>query len=131
MQQADWNTVPQALRDAGDRNAPALAYRAVSPREPLGIQAQRHSLADALKLRVANGTLTTVLSPTGDQLTAVDLSMEVIQRSSLSIGLPKGGELFSIFVNGESVNSISLGGDGNGWQFYILPGIDDRTAKVR
>ena len=57
--------------------------------------------------------------------------MEVIQRSSLSVGLPKGGEIFSIFVNGESVNSIRVGGEKNAWQFYILPGMDDRTARVQ
>ena len=130
-QRADWSTVPQALRDSGNRNAPALTLRSVAPPNVLRIQAQRHSLADALKLRVANGSLTTVLSPTGNQLTAVDMTMEVIQRSSLSVGLPVGGELFSIFVNGESVHSIRQGSDANAWQFYILPGIDDRTAKVR
>jgi hypothetical protein len=130
-QLADWNTVPQALREAGNRNAPALALRAVAPANGLKIHAKRHSLADALKLRVAEGSLTTVLSPTGDQLTAVELTMEVIQRSSLSVGLPDGGELFSIFVNDESVNSIRQEGKANAWQFYILPGIDDRTAKVR
>lgn len=130
-QTADWNTVPQTLRESGNRNAPALTLRAVLPSNPLKIVAARHSLADALKLRVAQGTLTTVLAPTGDQLTAVDLTMEVIQRSSLSVGLPAGGKLFSIFVNGESVNSIRTGAEGNAWQFYILPGIDDRTANVR
>lgn len=130
-QRADWNTVPQTLRDAGNRTAPALVLRAVTPENSLNIVVKRHSLADALKLRVASGTFTTVLSPTGNQLTAVEANMEVIQRSSLSVGLPEGGELFSIFVNGESVNSIRLDGKGNVWQFYILPGIDDRTAKVR
>jgi hypothetical protein len=119
------------LREAGNRNAPALVFRAVAPPEALGIHAKRHSLADALKLRVAAGSLTTVLSPTGDQLTAVELTMEVMQRSSLSVGLPDGGELFSIFVNGESVNSIRQAGKTMAWQFYILPGIDDRTAHVR
>jgi hypothetical protein len=49
----------------------------------------------------------------------------------LSVSLPDGGDLFSIFVNGESVNSIRQSGEENAWQFYILPGIDDRTAKVR
>jgi hypothetical protein len=29
------------------------------------------------------------------------------------------------------VNSIRQGGTTNAWQFYILPGIDDRTAQVR
>jgi hypothetical protein len=130
-QRVDWNTVPQPLRESLNRNAPAFSFRSVDPPASLKVQATRHSLADGLKLRVAEGSLTTVLSPTGDQLTAVDVVMEVIQRSSLSVNLPEGGELFSIFVNGESVNSIRQGGENNAWQFYILPGIDDRTAQVR
>ena len=127
-QRADWNTIPQTLRMAGNRNAPALALKTIVPANALTIDVKRHSLADALKLRVAKGSLTTVLSPTGDQLTAVDVTMEVIQRSSLSVGLPTGGNLFSIFVNGESVHSVREGDD---WRFYILPGTDDRTATVR
>lgn len=130
-QQSDWNMVPATLRDAVNRSAPAFALRAVSPANGLVVHAKRHSLADALKLRVAAGSLTTVLSPNGEQLTAVDVTIEVIQRSSLGVGLPDGGELFSIFVNGESVNSVRSRGKTNAWQFYILPGIDDRTAKVR
>jgi hypothetical protein len=134
-QQVDWTTVPPMLREAENRSAPVFTLRAVSPSNGLIVTAKRHSLADALKLRIAKGLLTTVLSPTGDQLTAVDVTIEVIQRSSLTVGLPAGGELFSIFVNGESVNSIRQNGDNNAannaWQFYILPGIDDRTAKVR
>lgn len=127
----DWNTIPQRLRQAGNRNAPTLALRATTPAKPMTIVVKRHSLADTLRLRVASGTLTTILSPQGNQLTSVDLSMEVIQRSSLSVGLPRGGELFNVFVNGESVNSIRLNDDQNTWQFYILPGIDDRTASVQ
>ena len=130
-QQADWNTIPQPLRDAGNRNAPALAVRTVPDAAPLTVIAKRHSLADALKLRVARGTLTTVVSPSGDQLTDVQMTMEVIQRSSLTVSLPPGGEIFSIFVNDESVHSIRQDTAANIWQFYILPGIDDRTAKVR
>ena len=130
-QRIDWGTTPQTLREAGNRNAPALALRAMSPTTPLALRVIRHSLAEALKLQVASGTLTTVLSPTGDQLTAVDVKMEVIQRSNLSVQLPAGGELLSIFVNGESVHSIRQKDASNTWQFYILPGIDDRTAQVR
>lgn len=129
-QQIDWNIVPQTLREAGTRTAPALTFRSVRPAAALNIVAARHSVAEALKLRVTSGNLTTVLSPNGDQLTAVDLNMEVIQRSSLSIGLAADGELFSIFVNGESVNSVRKDNE-NAWQFYVLPGIDDRTATVR
>lgn len=130
-QTADWSTVPPSLRQSGNRNAPAHAFRAMSPTTPLSLKVIRHSLAEALRLRVASGTLTTILSPTGDQLTSVDVNMEVIQRSSLSVQLPAEGELFSIFVNGESVHSIRQMDGSNAWQFYILPGIDDRTAHVR
>ncbi|MDF1859733.1 MAG: hypothetical protein P1U87_05930 [Verrucomicrobiales bacterium] len=127
-QTIDWNSVPQVLRESGDRNAPILTLRAVSPEEPLSLAAVRHSLAEALKLRVAQGQLTTVLSPLGEELTAVDLTMQVVQRSSLTVGLPAASELFSVFVNGESVHSVR---DGATWQFYILPGTDDHTASVR
>lgn len=130
-QRIDWNAVPQPLREAENRSAPALVFRALAPSQGLAVNSQRHSLADSLKLRVAQAELTTVLSTSGDQLTSVDVVMEVIQRSSLSVGLPEGGELFSIFVNGESVNSIRHGDTANTWQFYILPGINDRTAQVR
>lgn len=128
-QRAEWNAVPSTLRDAaGDRTTPTLTLRAVSPSESLALQVRRHSLAESLKLRVAEGNLTTVLSPTGGELTAVDLTMEVVQRSSLTVGLPEGGELFNIFVNGESVHSVR---QGDAWQFYILPGTDERSARVR
>jgi hypothetical protein len=130
-QRIDWSTVPAPLREAENRAAPMFAFRSIAATGTLTVSAKRHSLADALKLRVAAGTLTTILSPQGDQLTAVELTIEVIQRSSLSVGLPRGGELFSIFVNGESVNSIRQEGEKNAWQFTILPGIDDRTANVR
>lgn len=127
-QLADWNAVPQNLREAGKRSAPALTLRAIVPEQNFDIQVRRDSLAEALKLRVAGGGLTTVLSPLGDQITSVDLTVEVVQRSSLRVGLPAGGELFNIFVNGESVHSIRQGDD---WQFNILPGANDRTASVR
>ncbi len=130
-QRAEWNTVPAGLRESSNRSAPALSLRAIAPNEPLAVRVIRHSLADSLKLRVASGTLTTLLSPTGDQLTSVDVTMDVIQRSSLQVTLPAGGELFNIFVNGESVHSIRQSSDTSAWQFYILPGIDDRTAQVR
>ncbi|MCC6509897.1 MAG: hypothetical protein IT423_12370, partial [Pirellulaceae bacterium] len=129
-QRNDWSTVPQALRELGNRNAPALALRAMAPPTPLSLRVIRHSLADALKLRVASGTLTTILSPTGDQLTSVDVNMEVIQRSNLTVQLPVAGELFSIFVNGESVHSVRHQAN-NTWQFTIVPGLDDRSAQVR
>lgn len=128
-QPTEWSAVPTALREAGgDQASPALALRATATEAPAVIRAQRHSLAESLKLRVSSGKVTTVLSSAGDELTSVDLAVEVVQRGSLTVGLPPGGELFHLFVNGESVHSVR---EGDAWQFYILPGSDDRTAQVR
>jgi hypothetical protein len=128
--QAEWSSVSAALRKAGGNEAaPSITLRAPSPGgETAQIAARRHELAESLKLRVAGGQLTTVLSPIGGEITSVDLSIQVVQRSSLVAGLPSGAELLSIFVNGESVHSVR---DGDAWQFYILPGPDERTALVR
>jgi hypothetical protein len=127
-QNTEWSAVPAPLREAaGDRSSPAITLRAATPEEPAVIEAKRHSLAEALKLRVAGGRVTTLLSPAGDELTSVDLTIEVVQRGSLTVGLPKGGELFHLFVNGESVHFVR---EGDAWQFFILPGTDDRSAQV-
>lgn len=128
-QNTEWSAVPSPLREAaGDRSAPAITLRAATPQEPAVIEAKRHSLAEALKLRVSGGQVTTLLSPAGDELTSVDLTVDVVQRGSLTVGLPKGGELFHLFVNGESVHFVR---EGDAWQFFILPGTDDRSAQVR
>ncbi|MFN8740206.1 MAG: hypothetical protein ACK5YR_09830 [Pirellula sp.] len=130
-QTVDWNTVPNSMRDLGSRAVPTLTFKVVDTTTPLSLSIVRHSLAESLKLRVASGELTTIFSPNGDQLTSVDITMQVIQRSSLIVQLPKDGELFNIFVNGESVHSVRQTADQNVWQFTILPGMDDSTAKVR
>jgi len=127
-QRADWQAVPQSLRDAGNRAAPTLTLRSVAPQPSLAIGVRRHLAAEALKLRVTQGTLTSVLSSLGAQLTAVDLTMDVVQRSSLTLGLPPGAELFSIFVNDESVHFVRRD---QAWQFYVLPGADDGTARLQ
>ncbi len=76
------------------------------------VKVRRHSLAEALKLSVRNGRMTTILSPLGDQLTSVDLTMEVVQRSSLTVGLPEGGDLFNFGSTGVAGNDIVTGAFG-------------------
>lgn len=130
-QRVDWNAIPAELRNSGNRNSPSLSFRANVADQTIQIAVARHALAESLKLRVAEGTLTTVLSSTGDQITGVDLTMDVIQRSSLTVELPAGSTLFNVFVNGESVNSIRLGESSSTWQFYVLPGLSERSANVK
>ena len=95
-QSADWNAVPQKLREAGDRSIPALTLRAVAVEGPLTLTLRPHAVADALKLRVVGGRLTSVVSPVGGILTAVDLDVEVVQRGALKVLLPEGEKLYNV-----------------------------------
>ena len=121
----DWNAVPGELRDAGGGGIPAMALR--SGAGPLQVSVTRHAVAEALKLRVSKGELTTVVSPKGDLFTAVKLQLKVIQRSTLRIAFEAESELFNVFVNGESVGVVR---DGAGYLFYVVPGTGGSDAEV-
>lgn len=130
----DWTAVPAALRESGAGGIPAAVLRAGEG--ALQVAVTRHAVAEALKLRVSEGKLTTVVSPMGDLLTAVTLQLDVIQRSTLRIAFPtftgeEAGslpELFNVFVNGESVSVVR---DGEGYLFYVVPGTGKKAAEVK
>jgi hypothetical protein len=60
-------------------------------------------------------------------LTMVELQVDVIQRSTLRVELPKKGVLYHVLVNGESVGVVR---EGQVYQFYVLPSPDERRATV-
>jgi hypothetical protein len=123
----DWSAVTAPLREAASGGIPAIVLRAGET--ALDIAVTRHAVAEALKLRVTEGHLTTVVSPQGGLLTAVNLRLNVIQRSSLRVEFADGGrgELFNVFVNGESVNVVR---EGAGYLFYVMPGMGAKEAEV-
>ena len=128
-QRIDWSSVPADLQDRSDRSVPALCFRVAEPEGPLAVNIHRHDVADALKLRVTRGELTTLFSPGGPALTAVQLTVEVVEKSSLRVRLPKGAQLFSAFVNGESVSVVR---DGDAYLLSVSPNTDtDRSAALR
>ena len=128
-QRVDWSAVPANLQDRSDRSVPTLCFRVAEPEAPLAVNIRRHDVADALKLRVTQGDLTTLFSPLGPSLTAVQLAVEVVEKSSLRINLPKGAQLFSAFVNDESVSVVR---EGDAYLINVSPNTDaDRSARVR
>ncbi|MEI8309951.1 MAG: hypothetical protein WCH98_04265 [Verrucomicrobiota bacterium] len=128
-QRVDWSAVPANLQDRSDRSVPVLCFRVAEPEGPLAVNIRRHEVADALKLRVTQGDLTTLFSPLGPSLTAVQLAVEVVEKSSLRVNLPKDARLFSAFVNDESVNAVR---EGDAYLINVSPNTDaDRSAKVR
>jgi len=61
----DWSAVPANLQSRSDRTVPAFCFRVAEPEGALGVNVRRHDVAEALKLRVTQGELTTLFSPTG------------------------------------------------------------------
>ncbi len=126
---ADWSAVPVVLQQRSDRTVPALCFRVAEPEGALAVVVRRHAVADALKLRVTRAELMTLFSPAGGALTAMDLKVDVLEKSTLRVRLPAGARLFNTLVNGESVAVVR---EGDAWLFYVTPHqAGARAAAVR
>jgi hypothetical protein len=126
-QRSDWAVMKSTLGRAAGGTAPALSFRAADVEGPLPVIIKRHELAGLRKLRVTEGTLTTLLSPGGTALTAVNLKMRVLTKSTLRLRLPADAGLFNTFVNDEGVNLVREGGD---WLFHVFPHPDGASPSV-
>jgi hypothetical protein len=125
----DWSGVPEELQDRGDRSVPALCFKVAEPEGPLVVAVQRHDLADALKVRVTSGNMTTIFSPRGPFLTSAELNVEVIDKSTMRVLLPDNAQLFSTFVNGGSVAVVR---DGEAYLFNVSPDTgEEHQATIR
>ncbi|GAA5116097.1 hypothetical protein JIN84_19530 [Luteolibacter yonseiensis] len=128
-QKSDWAVVQATLGQAAGTVAPAMAFRVADPEGSLPVTLKRHELADIHKLRVSEGQLTTLMSPEGVVLTAVDLKMKVVEKGTLRLKLPAGASLFNVLVNGEGATLVRAGED---WLFHVFPAPEaGRPASVR
>jgi len=133
-QEADWSGVPAPLLGARNRAVPDLAFRAVDPEQALTVRIQRHSIAEALRLRVKEGEFTTAVAPDGASVTEAVMRIAVVEKSTLRVVLPGDATLISAFVNGQSPgivreNPASDTGD-DAFLFYVLPREDGSAAEV-
>jgi hypothetical protein len=125
----DWSAVPDELQDRSDRSVPALCYTVAEPEGPLVVAVRRHELADSLKVRVTSGRMTTIFSPRGPFMTAVELDAEVVEKSTMKVRLPDRAELVNTFVNGDSVPVVR---DGDAFLFNVAPGTGtEHQATIR
>ena len=128
-QRADWAVAQAAIGQAAGTTAPLLLFRVADPEAPLPVTIKRHELENLEKLRVSEGTLTTLMSPQGDSLTAVDLKMQVTGKSTLRLKLPEKAELFNVLVNDEGATLVREKGE---WLFYVFPSAEvNKPASVR
>ena len=136
-QAVDWSTVRKVLGNVPDSAVPRLCVRAIAPDQPLQVRVQRHAVAEALKLRVAEGSLETILAPSGEHVTKVTLIVEVAEKGPLRVTLPDGAVLFNALVNDQSVALVregtaaaNAGAVGNTYLFYVFPGEGSHRARV-
>lgn len=127
----DWSSIPKALRNPADSSVPGLCFHVAEPEDALTVNVQRHEVADTLKLRVLNGKLTTIFAADSSALTLVELKVRVVEKHTMSAVLPEGAELFSVTINGESVDVVRQEDE---HLFYVTPDAQDtenRHADVR
>ena len=128
-QKTDWAVVQSSLGKVAGSVAPLMAFRVADPEGPLPVELKRNELAKLQKLRVESGSLTTLMSPDGDALTAVDLKMQVVGKGTLRLKLPASAALFNVLVNDEGATLVR---EGDEWLFYIFPSPEvSRPATVR
>ena len=127
-QLVDWIAVPEELRNPADTSVPAMVARVADPFPQLPLGVRRHAVADSLKLRVFQGQLTSVLATDGSVVSEASLDVEVVEQSTMQLSLPPNAQLFSVFVNGLSVNTVV---EGNAYRFYVKAREDSPTAEVR
>lgn len=128
-QRTDWSVVQSTLGQIAGTAAPLMSFRVSDPEGPLPVTLKQLELTAQLRLRVASGTLTTLLAPGGQMLTAVDLQMEVAAKGALVLSLPAKAELFNVLVNEEPANLVR---EGSGWQFHVFPSPQQgQPARVR
>ncbi|QTN32487.1 hypothetical protein HZ994_09150 [Akkermansiaceae bacterium] len=128
-QRADWAAVRPQIGQSAGNTPPLLLFRVADAEAPLSVVLKRHELADLRKLRVSEGSLTTLLSPKGGALTALEMKMQVVAKGTLRLKLPEKAELFNVLVNDEGAPLVR---DGDEWLFYVFPSPDPaQPASVR
>ncbi len=128
-QRADWAVVRSSIGQTAGNTAPLLLFRVADAEAPLPVSIKRHELESLEKLRVSEGNLTTLISPLGDSLTAVELKMQVTGKSTLRLKLPENSDLFNVLVNDEGATLVREKGE---WLFYVFPSPEpDQPASVR
>jgi hypothetical protein len=123
----DWAAIQAAMPKLRGAVSPALSFKVTNPENPLTLSFQRHQLAEIQKMRVADGQLTTLISSRGEALTAVQLRVQVAEKGTLRLRLPKAAELYNVLVNDEGASLVR---EGDEWLFYVFPAADANQPSI-
>ena len=127
-QPVDWSAVQGQIGGNSGVEAPHLIFKVADSDGPLKVIMKRHDLANLRKIRVSEGSLTSLLSRGGNVLTTATMRLEVVAKSTMRLRLPEGAELFNVFINGEGAPMVRVGDE---WLFYVFPRPDGRSSELR
>ena len=106
LEHEDPRAVPARL-GAGDLSAAALCFRATRGEFELPVVVTRHETADLLAATVRSADLTSVLTEDGSMATLVRVNLDNGNLRFLRATLPKGADVWSVFVNGRAVKPLA------------------------
>jgi hypothetical protein len=103
LQPAEWQSIPRPLQQGLPMTSANFAFRLVEPVFELALKLDRHEAAKLLPARVANITLTSVISDDGVMLTQARLEMFPGDKRLLYFSLPPQARFWFAFVNQNGV----------------------------
>ena len=97
-----------------------MCYYSVSPENVLTVKAVRHAAAEQIGADVRRTELATVITPGGQAIHRVALTLGVGTRRHLQVILPENGVIWSLSVDGQATQP-SIRSDAQGQDVLLVP----------
>mgnify|MGYP001401268607 CR=1 FL=1 len=128
MRPAEARNIPKYF-GAGDLSGAAMCYYSASEDNILAVKAIRHTAAEQIGAEVRRAELSTVITPSGQAIHRVLLTLTVGTRRHLQVMLPDNGVIWSLSVDGQATQP-SLRTDAQGKDVLRVPLPQQATGNV-
>ncbi|MBE0538019.1 MAG: hypothetical protein IH624_20345, partial [Phycisphaerae bacterium] len=132
LRPAEARSIPASF-GANDLSGAAMCYRGTSAEPVLIVKAKRHAAAEQIGADIRRTELATVVTPTGEAIHHVRLTLRVGTRRHLQTILPEHGRIWSLSVDGEAAQP-SIRSNSEGQEVLLVPlpqhTNDDATVEL-
>jgi hypothetical protein len=130
MRPAEARSIPKYF-GTGDLSGAVMCYRSTSPDHVLTVNARRHTAAEQIGADVRQTAIATVVTPSGQVIHRVTLTIRVGTRRHLQAILPQDGTIWSLSVDGQAAQpSIRKNAKGEDVLLVPLPQQTSNDAVV-
>lgn len=119
LRPAEARNIPKYF-GAGDLSGAAMCYYSASPDHVLTVKARRHAAAEQIGADVRRVEIATVITPGGQAIHRVTLTLGVGTRRHLQVILPENGTIWSLSVDGQATQP-SIRSDATGQDVLLVP----------